>query len=832
MSELESQHFRLLRLQAFTEALALALSPVEIARVCDALGGIVITIADSDNAVGLGGGLEGAFGSLVNAAIQQNTNFFEGTLAIIPLSMRKRVEGALIFTLEADSDDDRAMAVAMAHQCSLALERCALFRNEADARQRMGILQRVTAGLARSFDLRQARDAIVDVLADAFGCAVLLCDVIDDSADLGVVGSRGIGDKLRRRWERFSPGLPGPVRQALEKCQPVVYRDAEAWHAAWTDRRQHIDDSEYEGAAVVPIYVDGEGDASLVILRFVNPFEWNQAWVDLLLSISVQCGQARGRARLREAEQTARNNLGFLLEASRLLSSSLDLSTTLQALTSLIVPRLADRCAIELGDGESRVPQAAATQHRAPSQRPHASPFSEDGFVSGVYENSVDRTVASASADGSVALDVPLLTPRGRLGTMRFSLIDANRRFTPADVELAGEIATRVSTAIVNARRHEELEAARNDLHRALQAKDEFLALFGHELRNPLMPITTAIELMELRGVVGAERERAVIGRQARHLVRLVDDLLDVTRITRGRVTLQQRAVEIATVLGRALETASPAIERGQHKLIFDVDPVGHCVIGDEDRLVQVFANLVQNAAKYTSDGGTVHVTAEVVGNEIIVHVVDSGRGMPVDLVPQVFDLFVQGPRTLDRAEGGLGLGLAIVKNLVELHGGRVWATSAGIGHGSTFSVALPRVEAAPTAPRASRALTPRRRRPVLIVDDNEDLAGELAAAFEALGQDVFVAYDGDAALAELDELAGAGIVPALAVVDVGLPVMDGFELCAHLRKRNITAVALSGYGQEKDRARALDAGFVDLLVKPVSIAGLADLLDRTDAKP
>ena len=339
------------------------------------------------------------------------------------------------------------------------------------------------------------------------------------------------------------------------------------------------------------------------------------------------------------------------------------------------------------------------------------------------------------------------------------------------------------------------------------------------------MPITTALELMELRGYQGAERERAVIGRQARHLVRLVDDLLDVTRITRGRVTLQKRPLELSGVLLRAQETAQPAVERGGHALVVNVDAAGLRVYGDEDRLVQVFANLLHNAAKYTPRGGHIAVVATGDGADVVVDVIDDGKGMGSELVPRVFDLFVQGPRTIDRAEGGLGLGLAIVKSLVEMHGGSVSAHSDGVGKGSRFSARLPRIDAVAPAVRAAVAVAPRPRRNVLVVDDNEDVAGELKEALVALGQDVVVAHDGVAALAAVDDFR-----PALCLLDVGLPLMDGYELCERLKASlggGVRVVAITGYGQPGDRDRAFAAGFDDHRVKPVSVAALAVLLDE-----
>jgi PAS domain S-box-containing protein len=373
----------------------------------------------------------------------------------------------------------------------------------------------------------------------------------------------------------------------------------------------------------------------------------------------------------------------------------------------------------------------------------------------------------------------------------------------------------------------DQLAAARDAADAANRAKDEFMAMLGHELRNPLSPILTALQLMKLRGDVGAERERTVIERQVKHLTRLVDDLLDVSRIARGKVTLTLEVVEIVEVVMRAVEIASPLFEERSQTLSLDVPRTGLPVEGDVARLAQVVSNLLSNAAKYTAHGGTIVVTAGPEHDGVALRVRDPGVGIAPDVLPSIFDLFVQGRQTLDRAHGGLGLGLSIVKNLVERHGGRVAAHSEGLNRGSEFVVWLPRaramtVEAALEAEPASRAPTPTGAAPrVLVVDDNQDAASLLAEALALRGWDARVAYDGPEAL----RLAAA-FRPQVACLDLGLPVMDGFELAARLRGLpglgDLRLVAVTGYGQDADRGRTAAAGFHHHLVKPVDL----DLLD------
>ncbi len=388
------------------------------------------------------------------------------------------------------------------------------------------------------------------------------------------------------------------------------------------------------------------------------------------------------------------------------------------------------------------------------------------------------------------------------------------------------------------ARREElfrEVERARAEAEAASRSKDEFLAMLGHELRNPLAPILTALRLMEMRGESALARERTVIERQVRHLVRLVDDLLDISRITRGRIELRKRPVELADAVARGIEVSSPLIEQRAQHLSVDV-PRGLCVLGDPERLAQVIGNLLTNASKYSEKGGRIDVAGARADGRVELRVRDRGIGIAPEMLPRVFDLFAQERQALDRAQGGLGLGLAIVKSLVALHGGEVSAASEGVGRGSEFRVALPAFdeEKAPTPPPATRA---RALRPsdapgrVLVVDDNVDAAESLAEALRAQGHEVDVAHDGPAALA-LASLRP----PALALLDIGLPVMDGYELARRLRAAeglaHVRLVAVTGYGQASDRERSRANGFDEHLVKPVDLDALSALVERLTTPP
>ena len=394
---------------------------------------------------------------------------------------------------------------------------------------------------------------------------------------------------------------------------------------------------------------------------------------------------------------------------------------------------------------------------------------------------------------------------------------------------------TRVIGTMIDIQNLRELaareKAARVEAEEANHAKDDFIAMLGHELRNPLAPILTAVQLMRGRGAERVAREIDVIERQARHLVRLVDDLLDVSRIARGKVDLTRETVEIADVIAAAIETASPVIETGRHEVQLDVPKLGLAVDVDRFRMCQMIANLLTNAAKYTPPGGRITVRASLRGETVAVEVRDTGSGIAAELLPRVFDLFVQSRQTIERSQGGLGLGLSIVKSLVALHGGTVVAESGGAGEGSCFTVVLPTAReattSATTAARDVPSLEGKQRR-MLVVDDNEDAAEMLGAAMEMLGYKTALAGNGPDALRIAKDF-----YPHVALLDIGLPVMDGYELAKKLRREHgsgLMIVAITGYGQESDRVRSMDAGFNEHLTKPVDLAKLAKLLGRNAA--
>jgi len=465
--------------------------------------------------------------------------------------------------------------------------------------------------------------------------------------------------------------------------------------------------------------------------------------------------------------------------------------------------------------------------------------------VNTVLPSILDRVYQTGEPFMTNELRVPL--PRDDRGTtwdryFRFNL--EPMRDAAGEVygmlAIAADITDQVQARQILEKTHAEREALLAELQAANRTKDDFLAMLGHELRNPLSPIVTALELMKLHDT-GNAATILLVERQVHHLIHLVDDLLDVARITRGHLELVRERVELSVVVAQAIETASPLIERGGHVLAVEVPVDGLPVDADVSRLAQVIANLLTNAAKYTPAGGHIWIGARREDDQAVLEVRDDGVGIAPEMLDHIFGLFTQVPQDLARSQGGLGLGLSIVKALTEKHGGTVTARSAGRGHGSEFTVRLPLARAEETA--ASSPAAPGTRpgpaarsgpgtrgshhppRRILVVDDNEDAAWILAETLSLIGHDVRCAHDGPSALRAATEH-----VPEVAFIDIGLPVMDGYELAARMRAEprlaGVRLIALTGYSQPGDRQRSTEAGFATHLVKPVSIDRLIETID------
>ncbi|MBW3621858.1 MAG: response regulator [Armatimonadetes bacterium] len=411
---------------------------------------------------------------------------------------------------------------------------------------------------------------------------------------------------------------------------------------------------------------------------------------------------------------------------------------------------------------------------------------------------------------------------------------DLERRVKERTAELEA-VVSRLEQEIAERKQLElALQQRAEALAEADRRKDEFLAMLGHELRNPLAPILNALHVMRSKGVDDAtlKRARDIVDRQVKHITRLIDDLLDVSRITQGKVELRKETVELSDIIDLAVEAAMPLVEEGRHRLSVEKPEKRIWICADGVRLQQVFTNLLNNASKYTEDGGEITLSVRLEAETVSVSVRDTGTGIPPEVLPRVFDLFAQGDCSLDRSQGGLGIGLTMVRKLVEMHGGSVQAHSEGVGKGSEFTLRLPflsvqdpgaqdippeRVETAESAPAASRSR-------ILLVEDNLDAAESLGFILEISGYDVRHADSGPLGI----DLAGA-FRPQVILCDIGLPGMDGYEVAAKLRAmpgmKETTLIALTGYGQEEDRQKTLNAGFDHHLIKPVNPEHLQELL-------
>ncbi|WGT64838.1 hybrid sensor histidine kinase/response regulator [Variovorax paradoxus] len=406
----------------------------------------------------------------------------------------------------------------------------------------------------------------------------------------------------------------------------------------------------------------------------------------------------------------------------------------------------------------------------------------------------------------------------------------ANVTVIERPMRVASLIST-VRTALRARTRQYQLRDLLDGLREADQRKTEFLATLAHELRNPLAPMSTALTLLMRKPHEAAEALRyyELMGRQIEHMVRLVNDLMEVSRITRGKIELRMEAVALESVIKDAIELSRPLLEGAKHELSTELCDEPLVVRGDGVRLTQVFSNLLNNAAKYTAPGGRIRIVLRKESRHAVVEVWDNGTGIAPEMLKSIFEMFVQVSGTSKAAQGGLGIGLTLVKSLVELHGGSVEATSAGLGRGAMFCVRLPltRIDAGMAKPQARAVAGWPSSLPntVLIVDDNRDAADALSDLLQSLGASTHVAYSGDAALSAVAD----GVLPGLAILDIGMPGMDGCELAIKLRAnpalKGLILVALTGWGQQGDKDRIAMAGFDHHLLKPLDLAALFSVL-------
>lgn len=545
----------------------------------------------------------------------------------------------------------------------------------------------------------------------------------------------------------------------------------------------------------------------------------------------------------KRSDQTAH----FLAEASAALAVIVDFDSTLQKVASLAVPSFADWATVDLAESDGTL-RRVAVAHVDPAKIELAHEvhrrFPPDPTVAqGVWNilrtgrgeiipEITDDLLVQSIPDPELLgimrqlglksyIGVPLKVRGKALGVLTFIAAESGHRYDELDLATAQDLADRAAIAVENAQLYRELRDAD-------QRKDEFLATLAHELRNPLAPIRNGLQVLRLAGGGGeiVDEARSMMERQLTQMVRLVDDLLDVSRITRNKLELRKERVTLAAIIHSAIETSRPLMEQAGHifSLTLPTSPV--YLDADLTRLAQVFSNLLNNAAKYTEPGGRISLTGELSYGEVVMRVRDNGLGIPADALPRIFEMFSQVDRNMERAQGGLGIGLTLVRRLVEMHGGTVEAHSEGPGRGSDFVVRLPVLNTAQPTPTThdDENVTATDKRRILVVDDNRDSATSLGMMLKLMGNETHTAHDGLAAIEAAEKFR-----PEMILLDIGLPKMNGYDACRSIRQqpwsKGMVIVALTGWGQDADRRRSAEAGFDHHLVKPVDVDALAKLL-------
>jgi signal transduction histidine kinase/CheY-like chemotaxis protein/PAS domain-containing protein len=558
----------------------------------------------------------------------------------------------------------------------------------------------------------------------------------------------------------------------------------------------------------------------------------------------------QSEAQFKRAAETTR----FLADASATLAELMDYESTLQRVAGLAVPAFADWCAVDMLQADGSVRRLAVT-HADPARvhlaheiarRYPPRPSDAHGLMKVLRTGEPEWAAtipdslleAVVQDEGHLALIrqlglrsyicAPLRSRARTLGALSFVTAESGRVYDATDLAAAQDLAHRAVIAIENA----NLLTALKESDRR---KDEFLAMLAHELRNPLAPIRNAAQIFRARSPLGPELQWAteVIDRQVDQMTRLIDDLLDVSRITRGKIQLRKERVELAAVVRSAVEASRPFVESGGHELTVTMPPEPIELEADLMRLSQVLLNLLNNAVKYTDRGGHIWLRAQREDGLVSIRVKDDGIGIPAEMLPRIFEMFTQVDRSLERSQGGLGIGLTLVQRLVEMHGGTVTAYSAGPGTGSEFVVRLPPAgepgEQRPENPALGEARAATSSRRILVVDDNRDSADSLGMLLRMLGNEVRTAHDGMEAVS-----AEADFQPEVVLLDIGLPKLSGYGAARRIREARgdaVVLIAVTGWGQEEDRRRSAEAGFDHHLTKPVDLGTLHELLGALDAR-
>jgi PAS domain S-box-containing protein len=615
----------------------------------------------------------------------------------------------------------------------------------------------------------------------------------------------------------------------------------------WATHAVHPDDLARRGEAWARARAEGKPyEVEVRIRRHDGVYRWFLSRAAPVRDEDGEIVEWLGNATDIDERKRSEDNLRFLADASVALSEVRDVDATLKGIAALAVPYFADWCEVvvkepsgsirQLGVNHwdpGRVKRVEALDRLYPRDESSASmrvlrsgekmftPEVTDAMLREVAKDPEHLEMLRALGLRSF-ICVPMRAKSGVLGALTFATSDG-RVYAEFDLQVAEELARRAAIALENA----ELLQALKDADRR---KDEFLAVLAHELRNPLAPVRNAVEILRATQSPSPQLQwtHDVIDRQVRQMTRLVDDLLDVSRITSGKIELRRARIDLAVAIRQALETSRPLIERGGHELTLRMGTQPLFIEADLARVAQVVSNLLNNAAKYTQPGGHIWLAVQRRGDKAEIRVGDNGIGIPAAMLTRIFDMFTQGGAASDRSQGGLGIGLTLVKRLVELHGGTIEARSDGLGKGSMFIVTLPLaadgagIAASGGATAAKEPATAPRR--VLVVDDNRDAADSLSMLLSARGHEVRVAYDGL-------EAVGAAVAfdPDVVLMDIGLPKLDGYDAARRIREargKDVLLVAITGWGQDEDRRRSSAAGYDFHLTKPVDPEAITRLID------
>jgi signal transduction histidine kinase/ActR/RegA family two-component response regulator len=670
-----------------------------------------------------------------------------------------------------------------------------------------------------------------------------------------------------RPLDGFGPGIVAQLRGGRTLRLDDIALDARAapYAGAYADIGAR-------SMVIVPLIEEGQM-AAIFYLHEPHPRHWTDQEVALAEDVARHTREVVRRARVEESLRDEKRVLEMVNRTGQALASTLDLETLLQAITDAGTELAGARFGAFFYHAEDEQGQSlqlytlsgAAREEVARLGTPRATAmfrptFDGEGPVRS-HDITRDPRYAALGPESGMPpghfavrsyLAVPVVSRSGAvLGGLLFGHPEPGM-FTERTERIVAGVAAQAAIAMDNARLYEVAQksarerdallqserAARVQAERLSHTKDEFLAMLAHELRNPLAPISSSASLlsMQFKDEPRIRQTSTIISRQVRHMSRLIDDLLDVSRVTRGLVKLKLGVVDFRDIVSGALDQARPLLQEKEHAVGLRLPESPVYVRGDQTRLVQTVANILNNAAKYTQRAGRITLHLEAGEGRMRLAVSDNGSGMPPELVPNVFDLFTQGARTLARSQGGLGLGLTLVKRLVELHGGEVGAQSSGVGQGSTFTVELPCVDAATDAVHGQGSQGEEGEAPVLarplrlvLVDDNADAADSLSTLLGVQGYHTAVEYDARSALRR-----ARAERPDAMLVDIGLPDIDGYQLAEQLRAMPETSgtvlVAITGYGQARDRERAIQAGFAHHLVKPVDMTALGRVLEAVAA--